>query len=69
MRIRGLNLLYIDFSLNGLNVLFIFLVLLVSLFITFYIRYYITNEFRIGLYSLLILVFMGSMLTLLISRN
>jgi NADH:ubiquinone oxidoreductase subunit 5 (subunit L)/multisubunit Na+/H+ antiporter MnhA subunit len=61
--------LHLEVYISIVRGLFVTLVLLVSLFITIYIGYYINLEFSSRAYSLLILAFMGRIMVLLVSAN
>lgn len=61
--------LHLEVYISVVRGLFVTLVLLVSLFIAIYIRYYINLEFSSRAYSLLMLTFMGRIVVLLVSAN
>ncbi len=57
------------YRLDGLALLFAFLILLIGLLIIFYARYYLTAKDSTGRFYAYLLMFMGSMLGIVLSEN
>ena len=57
------------FRLDGLSLLFSFLILLIGLLVILYARYYLSAQDSMGRFFAYLLMFMGSMLGIVLSEN
>lgn len=62
----GLNF---SFRLDGLGMLFAYIILVIGLFIIIYARYYLTSKDSMGRFYSYMLLFMGSMVGIVLSEN
>ncbi len=66
--IRSINL-YFSFRIDGLSMLFGYIILGIGLLIVFYARYYLSPKDSISRFYIYLLMFMGSMLGIVFSEN